>query len=123
MTRLPMPPGPERRVPVGVPRAGVSMIEVLVVLFVVIVLGALTVVAVQHGGSNAARLECANNMRQLATAVHAYESIHKRLPEGCGFPFARTQREKFANHAGISWQTAILAHPSARSDNLGRCRP
>ena len=63
-------------------RRAFTLAEVLVVLAILALLLALLLPAVQSARSAAARARCANNLKQLALAVHGYESVHGRLPHG-----------------------------------------
>ncbi len=61
-------------------RTGVSLVEVLVVLGLITLLIALLVPAVERVREEAARAQCAANLKQLALAVHSYEDVARCFP-------------------------------------------
>jgi prepilin-type N-terminal cleavage/methylation domain-containing protein len=62
------------------PRRGHSLLESLVVLVIIGTLASMLVPAVQRARASADRTVCANNLRQIGLAIHAYADAHKQLP-------------------------------------------
>jgi prepilin-type processing-associated H-X9-DG protein len=95
-------------------RAAVTLLEAIVTIAIVGTLATLTVVAVQRARDACSRAECANKLRQMALAVHQYEGVHRKLPEGCAYPFLGSPKD-LTIQGGFSWQTAILPFIDFRS--------
>jgi prepilin-type N-terminal cleavage/methylation domain-containing protein len=66
----------------GKTSAGFTLVELLVVMFIIAILIALLLPAIQLARRTAQRLECANNLNQQSTAIHHYASTHSgEFPE------------------------------------------
>ena len=67
-------------------RRGFTLLELLVVLAILGVLVALLMPAIQQVRERAKRTSCANHLRQIAIAIHCFESARRHLPPGSKGP-------------------------------------
>src|SRR5262245_51791819 len=95
-------------------RRGFTLIELLVVIAIIAILVALLVPAVQKVRESASRLQCTNNLKQLALAAHNYHGDKKKFPPGV-YQLSFAAAPKFR---GVTLFVYLL--PYLEQDNLGR---
>ncbi|MDY3560958.1 DUF1559 domain-containing protein [Gemmata sp. JC673] len=105
-------------------RRALTLLELIVVVAIIAVLIGLLLPAVQKVREAAARMTCANNLKQIGLAVHGHHDATGRFPRGgmhvyplgapsSGDPSAATPQAREA-----SWSWAYFILPYLEQDNL-----
>lgn len=96
----------------SVSRRGFTLVELLVVIAIIGTLVGLLLPAVQAAREAARRTTCTNNLKQLATAVHLYETAKRTFPPAALNPDYRATSSAFSGNATqrLSWIVCCLPY-------------
>lgn len=86
-------------------RRGLTLIEFLVIVAIVVLAIGLFLPATRKVREPAARARCTNNLKQLMIGMHSYADVHGgQFPAGCFGPPASDPERR------LSWQVPLLPH-------------
>jgi type II secretory pathway pseudopilin PulG len=81
------------------------LVELLIVIAIIALLLALLIPSVQSVRERSRLLQCGNNIKQVALAIHGYENQHGTLPAGSTYQYVK----------GPVWSAAVLPFLEAQS--------
>ena len=96
-------------------RDGFTLVELLVVIAIIGTLVGLLLPAVQVAREAARRSSCSNNLKQMALAVHSYDTARKQFPAASTNPYMQTVTNSGLNWDYIGFITPLLPYMEEQS--------
>ena len=99
-------------------RSGFTLVELLVVIAIIGVLVALLLPAVQAAREAARRIQCANNLRNIALGLLTHHDAHKEFPSPASSPPPDYRSMDVFSDARLFYSWAIEVLPNLEQQNL-----